>query len=76
MRGSVQVAIYVVAESTDSTVKGDLLSSGALNLQPLDTGEQHQLCFHLPQEEKKHSLFLISFFFKDGRKTCWQLIPM
>lgn len=62
MRGSVQVAIYVVAESTDSTVKGDLLSSGALNLQPLDTGEQHQLCFHLPQEEKTQPFFNFLFF--------------
>lgn len=66
MRGSVQAAIYVAAESTASTVKGDLLSSGALNLQPLDTSEQHQLCFHFPQEEKKTLTsfnFLFFFFF-------------
>lgn len=64
MRGSVQATIYVVAETTASTVKGDLLRSVALNLQPLDTSEQHQLCFHFPQEEKKkHRLLLISPFF-------------
>lgn len=63
MVGSVQATIYVVAESTDSTVKGTLLSSGALNLQPLDTSEQHPLCLHFPQEEKNIDFLKFPFFF-------------
>lgn len=64
LKVSVLAAIYVGAESRASTVKGDLLSSGALNLQTLYISEQHQLCSHFPQEENNSLLLIFLFFFK------------